>query len=196
MIVKRHNDKRSRDEQPASITSHEADGLLGRLGAKTYGVIYADGTHEELFDFEVETHSSQLEAALALLKAFEIYGISTEVLRKADAERLRQQAEQQRQEARDRMHEAFFAATGGFTSANPYYRTFQGRDSHAGRYSHIFRESPPPPPRPTAERTAALDKCRKLKRLADSSTFAGERDNADARRRKLMAQHGILEREL
>ena len=46
------------------------------------------------------------------------------------------------------------------------------------------------------ERAKALTRLRDLKRLRDGTTYAGERDNAQAAMDRLMAKHGITESEI
>jgi hypothetical protein len=197
--VRRLAAERSRTEQPAGVNSRDTGGL--RFFEKIYGVTYADGSHEDLFALDATTYADHLAAAAAVLAGFQSYGVDI-----AAAEVKRREAEER---LRERIYESFRAA-GGFNAfaehvfdGNPYAtrdpfynwrdkterRPFADRDF--GRFNHHAHG-----PRSTPERAAALDKCRKLKRLGDSTTFAGERDNADLRRRELMAKHGIEEREL
>lgn len=52
------------------------------------------------------------------------------------------------------------------------------------------------PPPPNADRQKALAQLRQLKRLADSTTFAGERLNALEAMGRIQAKHGITDREI
>lgn len=61
------------------------------------------------------------------------------------------------------------------------------------RQPDMFRQ-PKPPADP--ERLKALERCRDLKRLRDSSTFAGEKRNAQDAMDKLQARHGIKDSEI
>lgn len=76
---------------------------------------------------------------------------------------------------------------------------FYGAD-FGNPYTHGYGYTPRTPPQPTTppepHKAQAIDKCRKLSRLAASSTFEGERDNANRQRAKIMERHGITEREL
>lgn len=63
--------------------------------------------------------------------------------------------------------------------------TYQGMD---------FGRAAPPPV--SAERQAALDQCRKIKRLRDSTTFEGERAAAQRRMDGIMAKHAIAAHEV
>lgn len=64
---------------------------------------------------------------------------------------------------------------------------------------HSFLRQPMPrtsTPPPSPERQKALGRLRDLKRLRDGTTYEGERSNAQAAMDRLMAKHGITDREI
>jgi hypothetical protein len=200
--MRRIADQRSRTEQPVEVMSLTGAGVTFET---VYAVRYQDGKLEELFAIDAATYPDHMAAAGAVLAAFRSYGVdlyAIERVRRATEERERQRMAEEllrkyQQDILNRMRGSFFR------DASSYFTAFAERDF--GRFNDRkarrpfepggygdFAARPPPDPR----RTAALDKCRKLKRLAASSTFAGERDNANRQKAAIMARHGIEEREL
>jgi hypothetical protein len=189
MIVNRYRDSRSRTEQPASITSVEAVGTHYRH----YGVVYADGTEEQLFTFDQSRYAHNNEAAQELLRAFQSFDINLVALEAARIRREQAAREAMRKAAFEKMRGAFGeiyedALNGSYFNAFAERDFGRWNDRAHGRRQQQEEEAP--------ERIAARAKCRKLKRLAESSTFAGERANASRMRAEIMAKHSIEEREI
>lgn len=191
MIVTRLKMKRDREEAPRSV--YAEDGRASVLNARVFGCIYADGRREALFEFDARNFSpADPELGATLLEAYRSFGVDMEAIRRGAQEDLeRQRLEEYQRTIKEAMRhwsetDDFGAYASGWFSARrhpPFERAAQdGID-------RMLRRGAP-------ERTAALDKCRKLKRLAESTTFLGERDNATRQKAGLMAKHGIEEREL
>lgn len=67
-------------------------------------------------------------------------------------------------------------------------------EAFARHYVDMPRPAFVSPERP--ERQSALEQCRKIKRLRDSTTFEGERGAAQRRMDGIMAKHGIAAHEV
>jgi hypothetical protein len=175
--VRRLVEKRSRDEQPVEIVSlaHVQPGFEQQFGVK-----YADGSTEYLFALRGDEAPTMEEQLRHIFEVFESFGINmTELLRTAQ-ERRRQEEERRKQERIEAMFASFRAAMderiwGHQADADSYFGAFAQRDF--GRFNDRKAGYTPrdrtntgrsPPPSYSPERVKALDKCRKLKRLAVS----------------------------
>lgn len=187
MIVKL-KPKRDRTEQPTAIEREQS-----YTGATLiFGCRYADGVAESLFSITGSDFKTPEDMAAMIVEGFAKFDIDAAPI--LAAAKAREYAEEEAKRRRSEVWEAMKRAAmeSQVFGSGSYFEAIYGYDACAYGRSHA-----PPPPRPAnPERTAALAKCRKLKRLADGSTFPGERDNAKTMLASLMGRHSITEREL
>ena len=194
-MIYRDKAKRDRAEQPVEIwqIDHQPSGALH------WGVTYSDGEREQLFIVDGTRFVNADAMQDAILAALESFGldISHIAAEKRRREREAQHAEFERQyharldEIKARIWRQFMD-DGGYAAFEPGAYGFFREQPNPFAPGFTPRGSPPADP----ERVSALDKCRKLKATAASTTFPGEKAAADNRRASIMAKHGIGEHEI
>lgn len=180
------------------IEEHAQDGFFINFGAT-----YDDSRGRVLLGrLDKSRYRGQVEWQDALLGAYLKCGIDAAKL----APNLFTARDEQWTEAKQRFAEALLNSgyfAGAFRSYSADFATPGSAFGDAFEYqrgprqSDMFRRPAPREETPEEiERKKAVERCRDLKRLRDSTTYDGEKRNAQAAMDRLQVKHGIKDREI